>query len=198
MWSSRYGSTTSATAPTSSGPTSARAARTSRTPSRSASRRPKGAARVLWCISEKKVELWARSRTVCGNQKFYGAFVLNHRVFLHAIDATPARWRGDASSLPLDRARTAARNDLHPKHWLTCAQVTKYLVYNMRKRQEGGDKAKEYECGVIFTPLTPSTRPTWQVFQLHSKCCWCSRYAFSSSDAGRAALARHHEDPQLY
>ena len=27
--------------------------------------------------------------------KFYGAFVLNHRVVLHTIDATPARWRGD-------------------------------------------------------------------------------------------------------
>ena len=26
--------------------------------------------------------------------KFYGAFVLNRRVDLHAIDATPARWRG--------------------------------------------------------------------------------------------------------
>ena len=25
--------------------------------------------------------------------KFCGAFVLNHRVLLHAIDATPARWR---------------------------------------------------------------------------------------------------------
>ena len=24
--------------------------------------------------------------------KFYGAFVLNHRVVLHAIDAMPARW----------------------------------------------------------------------------------------------------------
>ena len=40
--------------------------------------------------------------------KFYGAFVLNHRVVLHAIDATPARWCGDAGSSPLDRARTAA------------------------------------------------------------------------------------------
>ena len=30
--------------------------------------------------------------------KFYGAFVLNHRVVLHAIDATPARCRGDAGS----------------------------------------------------------------------------------------------------
>ena len=47
--------------------------------------------------------------------KFFGAFVLNHRVVPHAIDATPARWRGDAGFSPLDRARTAAsspRNDL--------------------------------------------------------------------------------------
>ena len=47
--------------------------------------------------------------------KFYGPFVLNHRVVLHAVDATPARWRGDAGSSPLDRASTAAsspRNDL--------------------------------------------------------------------------------------
>ena len=47
--------------------------------------------------------------------KFYGAFVLNHRVILHAIDATSARWRGDAGSSPLDGANTAAsspRNDL--------------------------------------------------------------------------------------
>ena len=46
--------------------------------------------------------------------KFYGAFGLDRRVVLHAIDATPARWRGDAGSSPLDGARTAAsspRND---------------------------------------------------------------------------------------
>jgi hypothetical protein len=61
----------------------------------------------------------------CVEIKFYGAFVMNHRVVLHAIDATPARWRGDAGSSPLDRAMTAAslpRNDLvkncrvHPSH----------------------------------------------------------------------------------
>ena len=64
--------------------------------------------------------------------KFYGAFVLNRRVVLHAIDATPARWRGDAGSSPLDRARTASSsltNDLlkngrvHPRHWLISTQV---------------------------------------------------------------------------
>ena len=58
--------------------------------------------------------------------KVYGAFVLNRRVVLHAIDATPARWRGSAGSSPLDGASTAAsspRNDLvkncrvHPTHF---------------------------------------------------------------------------------
>jgi len=47
--------------------------------------------------------------------KFHGALVLNLRVDLHAIDATPARWRGDAGSSPLGRASTAVsspRNDL--------------------------------------------------------------------------------------
>jgi len=34
--------------------------------------------------------------------KFYGTFVLHRRVDLHAIDATPARWRDDAGSSPLD------------------------------------------------------------------------------------------------
>ena len=38
---------------------------------------------------------------LCGTQ-IYGAFVLNRRVDLYAIDATPARWRGDADSSPLD------------------------------------------------------------------------------------------------
>ena len=60
--------------------------------------------------------------------KFYGAFVLNRRVYPHAIDAPPARWRGDAGSSPLDGARKAAsspRNDLvHPTHWLISTQVT--------------------------------------------------------------------------
>jgi hypothetical protein len=48
--------------------------------------------------------------------KFYGSF-LNRRVDLHAIDATPARWRGDAGSSPLDGASTAEsspRNDYAP------------------------------------------------------------------------------------
>ena len=56
----------------------------------------------------------------------------NRRVDLHAIDATPARWRGDAGSSPLDGASAATsspRNDLvknyrvHPTHCLISTQV---------------------------------------------------------------------------
>ena len=45
-------------------------------------------------------ESWVPVRT----SKLYGAFVLNRRVDLHAIDATPARWRGEIGSSPLDGA----------------------------------------------------------------------------------------------
>ena len=38
------------------------------------------------------------------------------RVVLHAIDATPARWRGDDGSSPLDGASP------HPTHWLISTQ----------------------------------------------------------------------------
>ena len=48
--------------------------------------------------------------------KFYGAFVLNRRVVLHAIDATPARWRGDANSSPLDRNDLVKNCRVHPTH----------------------------------------------------------------------------------
>ena len=74
--------------------------------------------------------------------KFYGAFVLNRRVVLHAIDATPARWRGDAGFSPLDGASTAAsssRNDLVQNtitpdtHWLISTQAPKTLKTNLVK-----------------------------------------------------------------
>ena len=60
------------------------------------------------------------------------AAVAASSVARHAVDATPARWRGDAGSSPLDRARTHAsspRNDfvknsrVHPTHWLISTQV---------------------------------------------------------------------------
>ena len=80
-------------------------------------------------LPKNRVGLWFLA---VWKSQYYGAFALNHCVVLHAIDATPARWRGDAGSSPLDRARTAAsspRNDLvkncrvHPTHWLISTQV---------------------------------------------------------------------------
>ena len=69
---------------------------------------------------------------ICVEIKILRRVLLNHRVYRHAMDATPARWRGDTGSSPLDGARTAAsspRNDLvknyrvHPTHWLIFTQV---------------------------------------------------------------------------
>ena len=37
----------------------------------------------------------------------------NRRIDLHAIDATPARWRGDVGSSPIDK-----NYRVHPTHWL--------------------------------------------------------------------------------
>ena len=59
---------------------------------------------------------------------------------------TPSR---SASRRPSRSGRHRRRGVL-PEGGSSSHEVTKYLVYNMRKRQEGGDKAKEYERGVIF------------------------------------------------
>jgi len=72
---------------------------------------------ALSAYGAKHVPVW--------KSKFYGAFVLNHRVDLHAIDVAPARWRDDAGSSPLDGASTVAsspRNE-HPTHWLISTQA---------------------------------------------------------------------------
>ena len=53
----------------------------------------------------------ASSAATCVEIKFYGVFVLNHRVVLHA--AAPARWLGDAGSSPLGDDAAV----VHPTHW---------------------------------------------------------------------------------
>ena len=64
------------------------------TPRRSSttSKSTSGGSRFLYIITRSPV--W--------KSKVHGTFVLNRRVDLHAIDATPARWRGDVGSSPLD------------------------------------------------------------------------------------------------
>ena len=70
--------------------------------------------------------------------KFYGAFVLNRRVVLHAIDAMPARWRGGAGSSPLDGASTAASSPryglvknyrVHPTYWLISTKGSRIYAF---------------------------------------------------------------------
>ena len=65
---------------------------------------------------ELVVALHEVGSSLCGI-KFHGAFALNRRVDLHAIDATSARRRGGAGSSaarPLERARTAASSPRAP------------------------------------------------------------------------------------
>ena len=55
-----------------------------------------------------------RAFTACVEIKILRRVVLNRRVVFHAIDAMPARWRGDAGSSPLDGASTAAPSPSAP------------------------------------------------------------------------------------
>ena len=89
--------------------------------------------------------------------KFDGMFVLNYRVVLHAIDATPAQWRGDAGSSPIDGASTATsspRNDLvknsrvHPTHWLISKQVPVQRAYVYCVKTAGGVYATAAETAL--------------------------------------------------
>ena len=50
---------------------------------------------------------------LCGNQ-IYGAFVLNRRVDLYAIEQVSRRWRGDVGSSPLDGASAATSSPSAP------------------------------------------------------------------------------------
>ena len=79
--------------------------------------------------------------TLCGNQ-IYGAFVLNRRVDLHAIDATPARWRGDVGSSPLDA--------MHPTHWLISTQA----------RTASGGRRPQQQPGILrfYAEETPGLK----------------------------------------
>jgi len=57
-------------------------------------------------LSERRAQAFPSGNSRIGRppvwkSKFHAAFVLNRRVLLHAIDATPARRRGDAGSSPL-------------------------------------------------------------------------------------------------
>ena len=107
----------------------------------------------------------SRYKYLCGNQ-IYGAFVLNRRVHLHAIDATSARWRGGVGVPSLDSVSGAAlspRNDfvknyrVHPTHWLISTQKATAALHSVESSSKW---ARRHLCGnQNFTARsTPSTR----------------------------------------
>ena len=93
------------------------------------------AAQQLERVQFEGYELYVSSGVTSSSvrkSKFHGAFMLNRRVDLHAIDATSAPWRGPAGPSPLDGASTAAsspRNEfvknhrVHPTHLLISTQL---------------------------------------------------------------------------
>ena len=87
--------------------------------------------------------------------KFYGAFVLNRRVVLHAIDETPARWRGGVGSSPLDGARTAAssrRNDL-VKDYRVCAPDSLVDFYTGHSVRSLGPRVSALSPSELMDPI---------------------------------------------
>ena len=72
--------------------------------------------------------------------------MLNRRVVvLHAIDATPARWRGDAGSSPLE----------HPTHWLISTQVPALLPRLAGPLRAALADPDADVCGFALTVLAP-------------------------------------------
>ena len=66
-------------------------------------------------------------------------------VVLHAIDATPARWRGDAGSSPLE----------HPTHWLISTQVPALLPRLAGPLRAALADPDADVCGFALTVLAP-------------------------------------------
>ena len=64
---------------------------------------------------------------------------------VHAIDATPARWRGDAGSSPLE----------HPTHWLISTQVPALLPRLAGPLRAALADPDADVCGFALTVLAP-------------------------------------------
>jgi len=86
-------------------------------------------------IPDESVELTVRVHDECNGSDVFGSDICTCRPYLtHAIE---------------ECIRTAQRGGTgvvvyFRKEGRALGEVTKYLVYNMRKRQEGGDRASEY------------------------------------------------------
>lgn len=86
-------------------------------------------------IPDESVELTCRVHDECNGSDVFGSDICTCRPYLtHAIEeCIRCAQRGGTGIVVYFR-----------KEGRALGEVTKYLVYNMRKRQEGGDKASEY------------------------------------------------------
>jgi len=86
-------------------------------------------------IPDESIELTVRVHDECNGSDVFGSDICTCRPYLtHAIEeCIKTAQRGGTGVVVYFR-----------KEGRALGEVTKYLVYNMRKRQEGGDKASEY------------------------------------------------------
>ena len=117
-------------------------------------------------LANPEVELTARVHDECNGSDVFGSDICTCRPYLtHAIEeCIQGVQRGGVGLVAYSR-----------KEGRALGEVTKFLVYNARKRQVGGDTADK-------------------VFRAHRVRRRSAGHALSGTDARRAALAWHQED----
>jgi GTP cyclohydrolase II len=86
-------------------------------------------------IPDESVELTVRVHDECNGSDVFGSDICTCRPYLtHAIEECIRTAQNGGTGVVI----------YYRKEGRALGEVTKYLVYNMRKRQEGGDQAKEY------------------------------------------------------
>jgi GTP cyclohydrolase II len=86
-------------------------------------------------IPDEDVELTVRVHDECNGSDVFGSDICTCRPYLtHAIEECIRTAQNGGTGVVI----------YYRKEGRALGEVTKYLVYNMRKRQEGGDRAEEY------------------------------------------------------
>ena len=140
---------------------------TSRCSCRRSAVRPSTSSAAPRDLADPDIELTARVHDECNGSDVFGSDICTCRPYLtHAIEeCIRGAQRGGVGLVSYSR-----------KEGRALGEVTKFLVYNARKRQEGGDTAD-----AVLRPHRMRGRG--------------AGHAFPGTDARRAALAGHHQDP---
>lgn len=86
-------------------------------------------------INDESIELTVRVHDECNGSDVFGSDICTCRPYLaHAIEECIRTAQNGGTGICI----------YYRKEGRSLGEVTKYLVYNMRKRAEGGDKASEY------------------------------------------------------